>query len=32
MMVQPALGSVFAYNYAINDTYDDGSRPTRCTG
>jgi len=24
MMVQPALGSVFAYNYAINDTYDDG--------
>jgi hypothetical protein len=24
MMVQPALGSVLAYNYAINDTYDDG--------
>ena len=24
MMVQPALGSVFAYNFAINDTYDDG--------
>ena len=24
MMVQPALGSVYAYNYAINDTYDDG--------
>lgn len=24
MMVQPALGSVFAYNYAVNDTYDDG--------
>jgi hypothetical protein len=24
MMVQPALGSVLAYNYAVNDTYDDG--------
>jgi hypothetical protein len=24
MMVQPALGTVYAYNYAINDTYDDG--------
>ena len=24
MMVQPASASVFAYNYAINDTYDDG--------
>ena len=24
MMVQPALGSVYAYNYALNDTYDDG--------
>ena len=24
MVVQPSLGSVYAYNYAINDTYADG--------
>ena len=25
LMVQPNLGSVYAYNFAINDTYDDGN-------
>src|SRR5579872_529694 len=25
MMVQPALGAVYGYNFAINDTYDDGN-------
>jgi hypothetical protein len=25
LMVQPAVGSVYAFNYAINDTYDDGT-------
>jgi hypothetical protein len=28
MMVQPALGSVYAYNFAINDTYYDASYTT----